>query len=84
MDRQPYGPPGRGRNPDLAAVARLWVETTCAQQGLAVKIADPTILATVGALLGRGQAEEKPAGSGPNAVGANPARRVSRGSGRSG
>lgn len=60
MDRQPCGPPGRGSNPDLAAAARLWVDATCARQGLAVKIADPTVLATVGALLERGEAEETP------------------------
>jgi len=84
MDRQPYGPPGRGSKPDMAAAARAWVETTCAQQGLAVKIADPTILATVCALLERGQADETPVGSARDSVGANPARRASRGLGRSG
>jgi hypothetical protein len=82
MDRQPCGPPGRGSKPDLAAAARLWVDATCARQGLAVKIADPMVLATVGALLERGEAEETPvAHAGMLAV--KPARPASRGSGRS-
>ncbi len=63
MDRQPCGPPGRANEPDLAAAARLWVEASCARQGLAVKIADATVLATVGALLERGQGQETPARS---------------------
>ena len=84
MDRQLCGPPGRGSKPDLAAAARLWVEASCAQQGVAVKIADPTVLATVGALLERGQADETLGRSRRRGVGVKPARRASRGSGRSG
>ncbi len=81
MDRQPCGPPGRGSKPDMAAAARLWVESSCAQQGLAVKIADPMVLAAVGALLERGQCDET-ALAGKPAV--KRARQASRGSGRSG
>jgi hypothetical protein len=80
MDRQPCGPPGRASKADLAAAARLWVDATCAQQGLAVKIADPMVLATVCALLERAQGDET-ALVGKLAV--KPARRASRGTGRS-
>jgi hypothetical protein len=52
MDRQLYGPPGRASSSELAVVAREWVEASCARQGLAVKIADPRVLAEVGSLLG--------------------------------
>ncbi len=52
MDRQLYGPPGRASGTDLAAVAREWVEASCARQGVAVKIEDPRVLAEVGSLLG--------------------------------
>jgi len=83
MDRQPCGPPGRASNAELAAAARLWVEATCARQGLAVKIADPTVLVTVGALLERGQGDETRGGSRRHAGSVKPARRASRGSGRS-
>ena len=55
MDRQLYGPPGLASSSDLAALAREWVEETCARQGLAVKIADPRVLADVGSLLGYAQ-----------------------------
>ena len=51
-------PPGRGNKPGMAAATRLWVESSCAQQGLAVKITDPMVLAAVGALLERGQGDE--------------------------
>jgi hypothetical protein len=55
MDRQLYGPRGLASSSDLAALAREWVEETCARQGLAVKIADPRVLADVGSLLGYAQ-----------------------------
>jgi hypothetical protein len=76
MDRQPCGPPGRGSKPDMAAAARLWVEASCAQQGLAVKIADPMVLAAVGVLLERGQGGETARTLKPSV---KRAKRVSRG-----
>jgi hypothetical protein len=80
MDRQPCGPPGRGSKPDMAAAARLWVESSCAQQGLAVKIADPMVLDAVGALL-RGLGDETALAGKPSV---KRARQASPGSGRSG
>jgi len=64
MDRQPCGPPGRANKPDMVAAARLWVEASCAQQGLAVKIADAMVLTIVCDLLECGQGDEMPVGSG--------------------
>ena len=84
MDRQRCGPPGRGSEPDLADAARSSVEATCARQGLAVKIVDATVLATVGALLERGQGDETPVGRRRRSDGVlKPARQVSHESGRS-
>jgi hypothetical protein len=81
MDRQLYGPPGLASSSDLAAVAREWVEESCARQGLAVKIADPRVLADVGSLLGYAQGPRRRPGRVPASV--KRARAGSRVSGRS-
>jgi hypothetical protein len=39
---------------ELAAHARTWVEETCAEQGIAVKISDPETIAKVAELLAQG------------------------------
>ena len=49
MDRRPAGSPGTD---SLGQLARVWVETTCAAQGVPVKIDDRNVLVTVGVLLG--------------------------------
>ena len=52
MGRQPAGHPGTD---DLAARARAWVERTCAEQGIPVKISDPQTIAKVAGLLAQGR-----------------------------
>ena len=53
MGRQPAGHPGT--DDDLAARARAWVERTCAEQGVPVKISDPQTIAKVAELLAQGR-----------------------------
>jgi hypothetical protein len=49
---------------ELAADARAWVEKTCAEQGIAVKISDPQTIEKVAALLAQGiQTGRRRAGS---------------------
>jgi hypothetical protein len=49
---------------DLAAQVRVWVEASCAEQGLAVKVTDSEALSGVAVLLGAapGKAGGRPAG----------------------
>jgi hypothetical protein len=49
MGRRPAGSPGTD---SLGELARVWVETTCAAQGVPVKIDDRNVLVSVGTLLG--------------------------------
>jgi hypothetical protein len=53
MGRQPAGPPGT--DPDHAARAQAWVERTCAEQGVPVKVSDPQTIAKVAGLLAQGR-----------------------------
>ena len=49
-------PAGRsGPDDDLAARARAWVERTCAEQGVPVKVSDPQTIAKVAELLAQGR-----------------------------
>ncbi len=47
MGRRPAGQPGT----DLAAQARAWVDASCREQGLPVKVNDPRVLAAAAVLL---------------------------------
>jgi hypothetical protein len=53
MGRRPAG--HSGPEPDLAARARAWVERTCAEQGIPVKVSDPATIASVAELLAQGR-----------------------------
>jgi hypothetical protein len=49
-------PAGRsGPDGELAARARAWVERTCLDQGVPVKLSDPLALAKVAELLAQGR-----------------------------
>ena len=48
MGRRCAGSPGT----DLAALARAWVDYSCREQGLPVKVTDPAVLAAAAVLLG--------------------------------
>ncbi len=49
-------PAGRsGLDDDLAARARAWVERTCLDQGIPVKVSDPVTIEKVAQLLGQGR-----------------------------
>ena len=50
MGRPPAGL--SGLDDDLAARAKAWVERSCMDQGLPVKVTDPRVLAEVAELLG--------------------------------
>lgn len=63
MDRQRCGPPGRASEPDLAALARSWVNTSCAREGFEVKITDPTILTQIASLLSEPSTERQAVGA---------------------
>ena len=52
MGRQPAGHSGTD---DLQARAVAWVEATCADQGVPVKLSDPVALAKVAELLAQGR-----------------------------
>lgn len=56
MGRPPAGSPGQPD--DLGARARHWAETSCAAQGLAIKVSDPAVLASVATLLVLAQSGE--------------------------
>ena len=47
MVRRPAGRPGT----DLAAQARAWVDASCREQGLPVKVNDPRVLSATAELL---------------------------------
>jgi len=47
MGRRPAGQPGT----DLAGQARAWVDASCREQGLPVKVNDPRVLAAAAVLL---------------------------------
>jgi hypothetical protein len=53
MGRQPASPPGT--DPERAARARAWVEQSCAEQGIPVKISDPQTIVKVAGLLAQGR-----------------------------
>jgi hypothetical protein len=48
-------PAGRSGAEELQARARAWVERTCADQGVPVKLSDPLALAQVAELLAQGR-----------------------------
>jgi hypothetical protein len=48
-------PAGRSGTEDLRARAVAWVERTCADQGVAVKLSDPLVLEKVAELLAQGR-----------------------------
>lgn len=52
MGRQPAG---RSGTEDLRARAVAWVERTCADQGVQVKLSDPLLLEKVAELLAQGR-----------------------------
>ena len=49
MDRPRAGSPGR--RDELAELARRWADATCAAQGIAVKISEPSVVAAVATLV---------------------------------
>jgi hypothetical protein len=49
MGRRPAGSPGT--ESDFAARARAWVERSCADQGIPVKLQDPAVVEKVAQLL---------------------------------
>jgi hypothetical protein len=58
-----------GRNDDLAERARAWVEKSCAEQGVPVKLSDPLALAKIADILGEARdAREKSTRSGKRAA----------------
>jgi hypothetical protein len=59
MARRPAG--SAGTSP-LAELARAWVEASCADQGLPVKLTDPSVLARVATLLGLPESSGVPDG----------------------
>ena len=48
-------PAGRSGTDDLKARAVAWVERTCADQGVPVKLSDPLALAKVAEILAQGR-----------------------------
>jgi hypothetical protein len=48
-------PAGRSGTDDLKARAVAWVEATCADQGVPVKLSDPLALAKVAEILAQGR-----------------------------
>ena len=48
-------PAGRSGADDLQARAKAWVERTCLDQGVPVKLSDPLALAKVAELLAQGR-----------------------------
>ena len=48
-------PAGRSGTDDLRARAIAWVERTCAEQNVPVKLSDPLLLAKVAELLAQGR-----------------------------
>jgi hypothetical protein len=48
-------PAGRSGTDDLQARARAWVERTCLDQGVPVKLSDPLALARVAEILAQGR-----------------------------
>ena len=53
MGRPPAG--RSGTDDDLKARARAWVERTCLDQGVPVKLNDPLVLAKVAEILAQGR-----------------------------
>jgi hypothetical protein len=51
-----------GREDDLAERAKAWVERSCAEQGIPVKLSDPLSLAEIAEILG--SARDKMSGDG--------------------
>ena len=48
-------PAGRSGTDDLKARAIAWVERTCADQGVPVKLSDPVALAKIAEILAQGR-----------------------------
>ena len=55
MTRPPKPPPD-----DLTERAKAWVERSCAEQGIPVKITDPLVLAEVARILSLGREKRSP------------------------